>query len=317
MKNVFSPTRMLLVLLSLLGLMNWGCEKEFIPDTVELEEMLVVEGYIEAGDRPTPPLVILTRSVPFFQELNAGELNSLFVHDAEIWVESEGQKVGLQEICLSELSPDQRELLQQLTGLEIANNQLNVCLYTDLSFRMTGKIGGTYRLQINSGIHALTATTTIPDSVGLSNLRFDQPPGEPSDTLRRLLCRINDPGDIQNYYRYFTGINNQGLVSPSNSTIEDDFFDGRSFEFPLPKAEPPNADFDPETFGLYRLGDTVVVKWANIDQVQYDFWSSLESAVSNQGPFSTYTRVNSNVSGGLGVWGGLSARYYTIVVADN
>ncbi|MDP4819730.1 MAG: DUF4249 domain-containing protein, partial [Saprospiraceae bacterium] len=64
-------------------------------------------------------------------------------------------------------------------------------------------------------------------------------------------------------------------------------------------------------------GDTVVVKWANIDQVQYDFWSSLESAVSNQGPFSTYTRVNSNVNGGLGVWGGLSARYYTIVVADN
>ena len=311
------PTLVVFFVLVLMMTTLWHCEKEFIPDTIALEEMLVVEGYIEAGDRPTPPFVILTRSVPFFKELNTSDLNSLFVRDAEVWVESDGQKVYLQEICLAELTPEQRQLLQQLTGLSIAGSQLNVCLYTDLSFRMLGQTGATYRLHINAGEHILEATTTIPDTVGLTGLRFDQPPGEPSDTLRRLLCRINDPAQVANFYRYFTGINGGGLLSPSNSTIDDNFFDGRSFEFPLLKAEPPNTDFDPATFGLYRLGDTVLVKWATIDQTQYDFWSSLESAVSNQGPFSTYTRVNSNVKGGLGVWGGLSARYYTQIVTDN
>jgi len=48
----------------------FSCETQFIPDISEFEEEIVVEGYIEAGDRPTPPYVILTRSSPFFSELN-------------------------------------------------------------------------------------------------------------------------------------------------------------------------------------------------------------------------------------------------------
>lgn len=292
----------------------FSCEKEFIPDTIDLEEELVLEAYIEGGDRPTPPLVILTRSVPFFQELDAGQLSQLFVHDAEIRVSNGSKEVILQEICLNDLNEQQKILFRQITGRTVESNDLDFCLYTDLSFQIMGQLGESYDLVINSGIHHLEASTTIPDTIGLANLRFDLPPGEPSDTLRRLLCRINDPEDPENYYRYFTGVNGSSLLAPTNSVIDDNFFNGQSFEFPLPKAEPADADFGSADFGLFTVGDTVEIKWASIDRSHYDFWSSLEFAVSNQGPFSTYTRVNSNVSGGLGFWGGLSAKYYQLVV---
>lgn len=313
MKNIFLPKAALAIIFSI-SLVS--CEKEFIPDTVNLEEELVVEAYIEAGDRPTPPIVMLTRSVPFFRELEADQLNGLFVHDAEIVVKTDDQRVYLQEICLNELTDSQRDILRQVTGQTIGNSELNICLYTDLSFQMIGKIGSSYELEIVSGSHHLSAQTTIPDTVGLEYIRFDQLPGEPSDTLRRMLCRINDPEKQENFYRYFTGINGGGLISPSNSVIDDNFFNGQSFEFPLPKAESPNTDFDPLSSGFYTVGDTVVLKWACIDKTHFDFWNTLEFAASNQGPFSTYTRVSSNVSGGLGFWGGLAAKYYTIIVEE-
>ncbi|MEL6924369.1 MAG: DUF4249 family protein [Bacteroidota bacterium] len=53
---------------------------------------------------------------------------------------------------------------------------------------------------------------------------------------------------------------------------------------------------------------------ANIDAAHFDFWSTLEFNAVNQGPFSAYTRIASNVEGGLGIWGGYSVSFYTVVV---
>ena len=77
------------------------------------------------------------------------------------------------------------------------------------------------------------------------------------------------------------------------------------------KSEEPGAKFDPITFGLYRIGDTAQVKWINIDKDYYDFFNTLEFNRANQGPFSSYTRIKTNIKGGLGIWGGSNVQIYT------
>lgn len=301
--------------LLLLGLLS-ACEKEFIPDVTTEREELVVEGFIEAGERSLPPYVILTRNLPFFTELEADNLESIFVHGADVRVSDGEQTVQLTELCFAELNSEQQELAGLLLGINPDNLGFNFCAYADLSGRMRGKIGKRYDLEVEAEGRQLSASTVIPPLVELDSLVFVEPPGEPTDTLAQLRCILEDPADQVNYYRYFTGINSGPLQSGLNSVVDDRLFDGRSFEFPLFKAEPRNGEFDPATFGLFRRGDTVTVKWANIDQRHYDFWNTLEFNAANQGPFSSYTRVASNVSGGLGIWGGLSAAYYTEVAPE-
>jgi len=293
----------------------WSCEKPFVPDNAELEPQLVVEGYIEAGERATPPYLLLTRSVPFFTEFNAEDFNANFVSGAEVRVSNGEDTVALQELCLDELDAQQKQLAAAFLGLPLDSIGFNICLYTDLTFSMLGEEGKTYELWIEAEGQELYAVTRIPPHVPVSEFDFREVPGEPIDTLARLVGLISDPGGAANFYRYQMGINGGPIISPAASVIDDRLFNGQTFEFPLFRPEPRgNPDLDIETFGLYTVGDTVEVKWITIDEAQYDFWNTLEFNTANQGPFSSYTLVESNVVGGLGLWGGLSASYYNLVV---
>jgi len=307
-----------LLLLLVLGFSGAACEEEFIPDVPNTPPSLVVEGYIEGGERPAPPFVILTRSVPFFQEIDSEQFSQIFVRDATIRVREGDREVVLQEVCLSELTPEQIALAEQLFGLDLGNLGFDFCAYADLSFQMLGEAGKTYELEVEADGQQLTATTTIPPAVRLDSLRFFPTPGEPSDTLRELRIFFQEPGSRQNFYRYQTQVNSEPLRSPFNSVVDDRLINGKQVEVPLPKAEPPEADFDPSTFGFYRLGDTVLVKWMTIDQAHFDFWNTLEFNRANQGPFSNYTVIDNNIEGGLGIWGGIGGTYYPgLVVQDH
>ncbi len=311
--KIFLPLLLLLVLVG-----ATSCEKEFIPEIPGEVESLVVEGYIEAGDRPTPPYVILTRSRAFFAELSVEELENAFVHDAVVIVDNGEQSRQLTELCLEELTPEQRALAGALFGLEVDSFGFNFCIYADLSFQMQGQAGRRYDLTIETPAgEVLTATTTIPPSIPLDSLWFVPPPGEPVDTLAQLRCTISDPDSLKSFYQYFTQVNDEPFVRPFSSVIDDRLFDGQSFEFPLSKAEPFDAEaFDLETFGLYRRGDTATIKWVNLDEAHFNFWNTLEFNTANQGPFSSYTRIESNIEGGLGIWGGRSVLYYDLTVPE-
>ena len=63
-----------------------------------------------------------------------------------------------------------------------------------------------------------------------------------------------------------------------------------------------------------NVGDSVLIKWTTIDEAHFDFWNTLEFSNANQGPFSSYTRLQSNINGGLGIWGGYSVSYYSRTV---
>ena len=143
----------------------------------------------------------------------------------------------------------------------------------------------------------------------ITDFRFEDPPDTDNDTMAQLIVTIQDPPGKIDYYRYITGVY-PGPLTPGFATVTDDFFfNGEEIEFPLQATERPDEDFDPDTFGLFNKGDSITVWWTTIDREHFDFWNTLEFNNNNQGPFASYTRVSSNIDGGIGIWGGYSVFY--------
>lgn len=298
------------------GWLTLSCEQEFIPASADLPPEIVVEGYIEAGAEPRPPFVILSRSTSFFSEFSAEDFNENFVSGADVRITDGQDTVQLEEICLNELSPLEKQLAADAFGLAVDSLGFNFCVYIDMSFSMMGEEGKTYTLLVDAEGRQLRAVTSIPGQVPIDSLRFRPPPGEPVDTLAQLLGYLKDPAGTTNFYRYQVGINGGPIISPGASVSDDRLFDGEVVEFPLFRPIPRGSvDIDLETFGLYTVGDTITVKWMTIDEAHFDFWNTVEFNTANQGPFSSYTLIESNVEGGLGIWGGISASYYTLPVS--
>ncbi len=301
--------------LPVLLLLLFACEEEFVPEQVEVLPQIVVEGYIEAAeDRFIPPYVILSRNLPFFTSLDSSQFADFYVHDALVTVDDGTQRVVLTEICLNNLSPEQIDLATNFLGTNVELIPINFCVYLDASFSMRGEAGKTYTLSIDAEGKSLRSVASIPLLVGLDSLWFVPPPGLATrDSLAQLQARLSDPPG-KNFYRYFVNVNNTGLRRDDFSVLEDLFFDGQSFDLPLNRPRDPAEEFDLSTFGLFRLGDAVTLKWVNIEAEGFRFWNTIEFASANQGPFSNATIIDSNIEGGLGVWSAQSAAYYDLVV---
>lgn len=293
----------------------YGCETPFEPDTAEADQQYVVEGFVEAGDQPLPTYVIITRSIPFIGEISPEVLNGLFVRGATVTVDDGDNVVPLPELCLNELPAEVRTVIASALGFDPDSSAIAFCAYVDVAGLVTQEQGRTYDLTIELADGTqLTASTTVPSAVPLSNLRWEDPPGDPNDTMATLKVTLNDPADEKNYYRYFTAANGGRLFAPFASVVDDGLFNGEEFEIPLNQAIPRNAEFDPSTGGLWTRGDSIEIKWCTIDKAHFDFWQTFDFNNNNQGPFSSYTRVSSNVDGALGIWGGYAVSYYEDVV---
>ena len=86
MKNLFSIPLLLALILFLTA-----CEQEYIPVKTGEGQKFVVEGYIEAGENPLPPYVIVTKTLDFFSEIGPEQFSASFVHGADVRV-SDGSK---------------------------------------------------------------------------------------------------------------------------------------------------------------------------------------------------------------------------------
>ena len=292
-----------------------GCEEIIEPDLSDDPEDIVVEGYIEGGEIPLPPIVMLTRSFPF-TGVNGQGFSNLFIHDAVVSVNDGNQNIILKEFCWDDLDAEQKQTVLEAFNLEFDSLTINVCVYTDPDLVMVGEIGKTYSLKVEAEGKVLTSITTIPLHVPIDTLWFQQNPGNVDPIYKELRAIISDPASEENYYRYFTSNNRQRFFPGFNSVADDAFFDGQEFEFPLPKGESSRDTLYFETFGLYMEGDSVILRWTNIDKPHFDFWSTLEFNGVNQGPFSSYTRIETNIEGGLGIWGGYSNSYYALIVKE-
>jgi hypothetical protein len=304
-----------LFFVAVFGMFLISCQDVYVPTTQDLAQEYVVEGYVEAGKTNTPTFVMVTKSIPFLSEVAPSKFAELFVKDAVVTVKDGTKEVPLVRLCVDDLSPELKRQAYELLGLNPDSSTVNVCVYVDVLNQIDRKIGGKYDLTVKVGDKVMTATTTIPKFVGIYDFQFKPTPGIPIDTLAQMFCTIDDPAATIEHYRYFTATGGESFLAPFQSVTNDILFNGQKFEFPLSKAQRRGqGDFDPQTFGMYRRGDTISIKWCTIDKEHFDFWNTRDFNASNGGPFSSYTRIVTNIKGGLGIWGGYASDTYDMVV---
>ncbi|CAA6827569.1 MAG: Unknown protein [uncultured Aureispira sp.] len=316
----------------MLFLLVSACEKEFFPETTYDGPELVVEGYITKGPGALPPYVILTKSIEYSSSIGSDILSDIFVHDAEVSISDGNNKVQLQELCVSDLQalpPFLRDAILQAIGIPNINfdsTAFDICIYTDLlgivGFGIDVREGGKYDLEIKAAnFNTVTATTTIPYVVSIDSLTYRNHPSYPSnDSLVEVVAHFKDPIG-PNYYRGFSQRNDESFYPSStqgtNGSVSDDnIFEGQNFSFGVIRGQDAFSDFDFDSFGYFWRGDTVVFRAANLDYAHFRFWQTLEYNTGSQGPFGTYTRIQSNIEGGLGVWGGLVYDEYTLTIPE-
>lgn len=290
-----------------------SCQEEFLIEQSVTAEQYVVEGYVEAGEGSLPAFVMITRTVPFFDELSANEFATLFVDNASVAVNDGDKTVQLTKICASSLPDgDIKDQLSSTIGVDLDSVGVDICIYVDITDELTRDFGRSYDLRINIDNDQLTATTTIPFLSPLDSFAFEEVPGDVIDSLSQLFAKIQDPPG-PTYYRYFTDDDNGVLNTAFSSVTDDATFDGLDFRFPLTQADNDDVPFD--IYGFFNVGDTVTLKWCTIDAVHFKFWDTFEFSLNGQGsPFTAYTRIAGNVEGGFGIWGGYAVQLEELIV---
>ncbi|CAN5591559.1 hypothetical protein BH11BAC1_BH11BAC1_18890 [soil metagenome] len=278
-----------------------ACEKNITLNIPEAEQQLVVEGYIYEN---TFPYILLTKSSPFFSELDSATLQQYIVRGAKVIISD-----GFTTDTMAEF------------------DSMYVHLYYSLN--MTGVVGRSYSIRIESEGKVVTASTYLPPAIQLDSTWW-KPDGN-KDSLGFAWAHLTEPDTLGNYYRWFAKrINHYTygdhigqqkdsiFIAPLGSTFEDRFINGKSFDFAYNRGQLNNSDKEDDGFsderGDVKKGDTIVVKWCTYDQANFRFWRDAEQQIqSNGNPFSNPAPILGNIEGGLGIFGGYGVSYDTII----
>lgn len=294
----------------------YSCEEEYIPKDSIYEKQLVVESYIEKSEDSIPVYAIVTNSLPFYTSFGIDVINNSFVRDAFVTIDDGVTKYQLQEVCLSDLpEPFKSEVIKNL-GFKPDSIKTDICIYIDINNAIIPQENIEYKIRIIKDSDTLFGITRIPKLISIDSFWFEKPPGKnQNDTFAQMFCIISDIPGQKDFYRYFTASQGERLIANINSVTDDVFFDGQKFKFTLAEANGPDEEFGDNT-GFFRRGDTIQIKWCNIPQSHFDFWSTLETSRTRQGPFASYVRIQGNIQNGLGIFGGQHCIYYNLIVPN-
>jgi len=305
-----------LIYILILGLL-FSCTEEIDIAIPNSGSQFVVNGYIENNE---PAKLLLTRSLPYFDPINDESVMTSFVNDATITISS---SLGESEVLLNSF------------GLT------DTWYYNYAGNSVIGQEGVTYTLDIVKGDTVVSATTTIPQLAPITrdSLRFLYRADD--STYCYLLGHWTDPDTTGNCIRAFTktksiwggfdemepydGYDDFYIsMLEGNGNYIDEYVNGWSFSFPMYKGrgfwqewgQQENEDEEVDgssgaTTGFWNVGDSLTLKWSSVDRNSWDFWYSLEFN-NPAGPFGAPSDANSNINGGLGVFGGTSSEYINL-----
>lgn len=276
-----------------------SCEKDVNFDLQDNAARLVVDAKIEEGQ---PPVVILTKSIGYFNTFSPELFNGLFVSNGQVTI-SNGTLTHTLKPYQMEVSP----------GLSVSYYTIDSA---NLQTAFIGELNKTYTLNIVAEGKTYDAVTTIPGHYATLDSMWAKPVNNFEDSLaRQLMVTITDPPGRGNYLRYFTALNNTPFLPPLNSVADDQVIDGTTFTLQVDIGIDKNNIPEGDEQYFYR-GDTLSLKFCNIDRTTYTFWSTWEFAFQSIGnPFSQPNKIIGNISNGaLGVFAGYACRYKTIVV---
>ena len=278
-----------------------SCQKEVHISLAGSPPQLVVEGAVETG---LPPYVVLTTTISFFSEVSLNTLENSFVHNAVVTVSDGSVTTTLKEYAI-DTSGGNKIYVYSVDTSHLGNIML-------------GQVGKLYKLTILYNGVTYSSTTKIPAVKGLDSLWFDIPTfkdAKTPDSAKELFGNYTDPDTPGNYVRYFTRINSQPFY-PSQ-LFSDEIVNGKKVpDIALPAGFRQTANANGDSLNYFYPGDTVTIKWCEIDKGVYTFWNTYQFANNAIGnPFATPINIQSNISNGaLGVWAGYGSISYTINV---
>lgn len=278
-----------------------ACEKKIAFNLKESSELLTVDASIENGEEP---LVILTKSLNYFSKISASVLSNSLVTDAQVFI-SDGV------------------ITHQLKRYDIilpGNVPFSFYATDPASFAtiITGSLGKSYSLRIVWKGQEYKSNTTIPllrktvDSIWAVKA-LNTP-----DTSTKMILRakITDPAGFGDYIRYFTKVNKEPFYPGLNSAFDDQLVNGTTYFVDVDKGADRNSEIDFENFAFFKKGDTVTLKFSNINKATFDFWRTVDFSYQSIGnPFSSPTKIIGNISNGaLGYFGGYANQFKTIII---
>jgi hypothetical protein len=303
-----------------------SCQKTIKLDMPEVEQSYVVEGRIETG---MPPLVILTETQGYFEDASAESIFGSFVHNADVNVIANGQTYPLIELCSSSIPDSLIGLVSGALGIPIEFlGGFDFCVYTSLDPLAIGQVGVQYDLAISVGGKQITSTTKIPYPVPLDSVWFEAEPN--LDSLGFVWAILSDPDTLGNNYRWYAKRNNTYKygaelgqvkdpfhVAPLGSSVEDKFFNGKTFDFAYSRGEIGNIegpdDEGPEE-GYFKRGDTIEVKFCSVPREYFLYVRGLENQAASAGsPFASSGNLPNNIKGGLGIWTGIAPSFHQVI----
>ena len=287
------PTQILATLL-LLGFLT-GCTKDITVDLPEAEQKIVVEASMEQGQ---PPIVLLSKSIGYFEPTDINTLQNLYIKDATVTLNDGTITVTLDKICTSTLPDTVLQQIAPVVGIDYESlKNIDICIFT--SFTMMGEIGKTYTLTVNTEGKTVTAKATIPTLVKPNYYFWKPQPGY--DDYGYLWFNLTDPPQLGDNYRIF--VKRQGkdntFVPVAGSVYNDDFSNGLTFDFYVPRGHLPNDTTTEEVAGTefyFKRNDTLIIKFCTIDRGVYNFYRTFEQEIFNNGnPFASPTTIQTNV----------------------
>ena len=277
-----------------------SCEKDIELDLEQVPSQIVVDGYVEEG---LPPYVILSYTSGYFDPVNAAALVNDALRGATVILDDGTDTIRLHEISLNGTN---------VNGVYAALDSATLLPV------MTGIAGRTYHLRIYTPEGRFAeATAKLNHAVACDSMWFRL--NEDSDSLGLAFARLSDPDTLGNYYRWFAKRKNKDaqFIAPLGSVFEDKFINGLEFDFAYNRGQLRNStapDDNNEEAGLFKSGDTIIVRFTSVDRAVFEFWRDAETQLANTGsPFAVPANIQSNISGGTGLFATYSSAYDTII----
>jgi uncharacterized protein DUF4249 len=276
-----------------------SCEKAINFNLSASPSQLVVDASIENNKSP---VVILSTSLNYFSQITPAILENSFVHNAVVTISN-----GSQTQQLKEYATDTSAYAFYYYSVDTTNP----------ASIFVGEFNTAYSLSIITNGKQYTATTNITSiRKKIDSLWWIPAPDNPDTTAVVLNGRVTDPAGYGDYIRYFTEVNNGPFLPGLTSVYDDQITDGTTYNIEIDQGVDRNQSVDFSNYAYFYKGDSITVKFANIDKATFDFWRTMEYDYQSIGnPFSSPTQVLGNISNGaLGYFGGYAAQYISLKV---
>ena len=316
----------LLILLCILFIFS-ACEEAILLELNTSDTNIVVEGYIEPE---VPAYVFLSKSQPFFDDINEESINSLFIQDADIIITRDDGEIR-------KLTYINQNLLDSITShYSIDRIPLPFhSIYLDLNpyFETFNLPNHYYKLDVKTKNKHITSNTFIPPKLDIDSVWCICGTGQNDLSDCYIWVLINDADTLGNIlyaqYRRYDGENiDKSLRICSRFIRRDNLWNGKSYATFFSRSgvlinEDGNGGQLPFYSKRIQNGkvleeDKVIFKISQINNETYLFLRSkkMQEELDNN-PFSEPINLINNIEGGLGIWCGYGSLYYDITIQDS